>query len=58
MLVLEHTIGNGQLILSTATGNNPFYISSTSTSANNCINIKNDSNYNAYIGLCGTTFWG
>ncbi len=47
---------SGQLILTTA--NNPLYISSSSTTANNCINIKNNGNYNAYIGIAGTNFGG
>ncbi len=46
----------GQLILSTAAGNNPLYILSTATNANNCIQIKNNSTYNSYIGLGGTAF--
>ena len=48
----------GQLILSTTTGNNPLYITSTSTTANNCINIKNNSTYNGYIGIGGTALTG
>ena len=42
----------------TGTPNNPLYISSTTTNANNCIQIKNDSTYTAYIGLGGTAFGG
>ncbi len=48
----------GQLILSTSTGTNPLYITSTATNANNCIQIKNNSTYNAYIGIGGTAFGG
>jgi hypothetical protein len=48
----------GQLILSTTTGNNSLYISSTLNNANNCINIKNNSTYNAYIGVGGSAFAG
>ena len=48
----------GQLILSTTTGINPIYITSTITTANNCINIKNNSTYNAYIGIGGTAVAG
>ena len=48
-----------QLILSNnTTGNNPLYISSTVTNANNCIQFKNNSTYYAYIGLGGTTLGG
>jgi hypothetical protein len=48
----------GPLTLSTSSGNNPLYISSTNTGANNCIDIKNNSSYNAYIGVGGTTIGG
>ena len=48
----------GQLILSTASGNNPLYITSTSTTANNCIQIKNNSTFNVYIGVGGTALGG
>ena len=48
----------GNILLSTTSGNNPFYISSTSTTANNCIQIKNNSTNYGYIGLAGTTFGG
>jgi hypothetical protein len=48
----------GQLILSTTTGTNPLYITSTNATANNCINIKNNSTYNTYIGIGGTNFGG
>jgi hypothetical protein len=44
----------GQLQLSTSTGNNPIYITSTNKTANNCIQIKNNSTFNAYIGIGGT----
>ncbi len=42
LIFLQLTGGTltGQLILSTASGNNPLYITSTSTTANNCIQIK------------------
>ena len=33
-------------------------ITSTSTTANNCINIKNNSTYNAYICVGGTAYGG
>ena len=46
---------SGQLTLSTASGNNPIYISSTNSGGNNCINIKNNLTYNAYIGVGGST---
>jgi hypothetical protein len=46
----------GQLQLSIA--GNPLYISSTSTTANNCIQIKNNSTYQAFIGLGGNAFGG
>jgi hypothetical protein len=49
---------SGQLVLSTSTGNNPIYISSTAISANNCIQIKNNSTFTAYIGIGGTAFGG
>ena len=54
---------NGNTTLSgvlnlTGTPNNPLYISSTSTGANNCIQIKNNSTYTAYIGLGGTAMGG
>jgi len=49
------TIG-GQLTLSTA--NNPLFISSGTTNANNAINIRNNANYNAFIGVGGTNFGG
>lgn len=52
------TIDSTGLSLSTASGNNPIYISSTATDANNCIRIKNNSTYNAYIGIGGTAFNG
>ena len=48
----------GQLTLSTDTGNNPIYITSAITTANNCINIKNNSTYNALIGVGGTAMVG
>ena len=48
----------GPLTLATPSGNNPICISSTSTGANNCINIKQNSTYNAYIGVGGATFGG
>ena len=48
----------GLLISDSITGTNPLYISSPSTTANNCINIKNNSTYNAYIGIGGTAFGG
>lgn len=48
----------GDLSLSTAGGNDPLYISSTNANANNCIKIKNNLNYNAYIGVAGSTFPG
>jgi len=57
-LPLNGGIMTGQTQLSTASGNNPLYISSTSTSANNCIQIKNNSTYTAYIGIGGTNFGG
>jgi hypothetical protein len=47
----------GQLTLSTSV-NNPLYITSTSTTVNNSINIKNNSTYNAYIGVGATAFGG
>ena len=48
----------GQLVLSTTTGDNPLYITSTSTTANNCINIKNNSTNYGYIGIGGTALTG
>ena len=48
----------GQLTLSTVSGNNPIYITSTSTTANNCIQIKNNSTYNAFVGIGGTSLGG
>jgi hypothetical protein len=59
-LFLPFTAGvlTGQLTLSTVSGNNPIYITSTSTTANNCIQIKNNSTYNAYIGVGGTALTG
>ena len=48
----------GQLVLSKTDGINPLYITSTATNANNCIQIKNNSIYNAYIGIGGTNFGG
>jgi hypothetical protein len=38
--------------------NNPIYITSTNTTANNCIQIKNNSTYAAYIGIGGTALDG
>ena len=48
----------GQLTLSTTTGNNPIYITSTSANANNSINFKNNSTNIAFIGIGGTNFGG
>ncbi len=42
----------------TGTPNNPLHISSTTTTANNCIQLKNNSTYTAYIGIGGTAFGG
>ena len=42
----------------TGTPNNPLFISSTSTSANNCIQIKYNSTYTGYIGIGGTAMGG
>ena len=47
-----------QLTLATSSGNNPWYISSTATNANNSINIKNNSTFNAYIGVGAIAFGG
>ena len=41
-----------------SSGNNPLYISSTNTTANNCIHIKNNSTFQAFIGIGGTAFSG
>ena len=49
---------SGNLNLTTSGGNNPLYISSTNVSANNCIQIKNNSTYTAYLGLGGTALTG
>jgi hypothetical protein len=48
----------GDLKSSRSTGNNPLFISSTANNANNCINIKNNSTYQAFIGVCGSAFGG
>ena len=48
----------GGITLTTTTGNNPIYITSTITNANNCLQIKNNSTYTAYIGVGGTAFGG
>ena len=47
-----------QLQLSTSSGTNPIYITSTNTSANNAIRIKNNSTFEAYLGIAGTAFGG
>jgi len=47
-----------QLILNTTSGNNQLYINSSISSANNCIQIKNNSTNYGYIGIAGTTFGG
>jgi hypothetical protein len=41
-----------------ASGNNPIVISSTNTTANNCIWFQNNASKNAYIGICGSAFPG
>jgi len=48
----------GAVTYNTSTGNNQISITSTSTSANNSIYLKNNSTYNAYIGIAGTAFGG
>lgn len=47
-----------QMLLSTSTGNNPIYITSTNTGANNCIQIKNNSTVQTFMGVGGTTLPG
>jgi hypothetical protein len=45
--------------LTTSTsGNNPLYIRSTNTTANNCIQIQNNGAPTAYIGVAGSAFGG
>jgi hypothetical protein len=45
--------------LTTSTsGNNPLYIRSTNTTANNCIQIQNNGAPTAYIGVAGSGFGG
>ena len=39
-------------------GNNPLYIKSTNTTANNCINIQNNINKTCYIGVGGSAMGG
>ena len=41
-----------------ASGNNPIIISSTNTTANNCIWFQNNLSRNAYIGVPGSAFTG
>jgi hypothetical protein len=53
-----NVLGQLTIAIATSSGNNPLYISSTNTGANNCINIKNNSTFNAYIGVGGTTMGG
>jgi hypothetical protein len=47
----------GRLTLSTSV-DNPLSITSTNISVNNCINIKNNLSYNAYIGVGGSAYGG
>ena len=47
----------GSITFTTTTGQNPIYIYSTVSNANNCIHFQNSS-YNAYIGFGGTSFGG
>jgi len=56
-LDVSGNINTGQLTILT-TINNPLYITSTNVSANNSINIKNNSTFNAFIGLGGTGIGG
>jgi len=56
-LDVSGNINTGQITILSSI-NNPLYITSTNTSANNCINIKNNSTFNAFIGLGGSGIGG
>jgi hypothetical protein len=45
-------------LLNSTGGNNVLYISSSSSTANNCIQFKNNSTYYAYIGVGGSALGG
>ena len=45
-------------LTTSSSGNNPLFIKSTNTSANNCIQFQNDINKTVYMGICGSTFGG
>ena len=47
----------GAITFTTTTGQNPIYIYSTTSNANNSIHFQNYS-YNAYIGFGGTAMGG
>jgi len=56
-LLLSGGTMTSSLTFTTTTGQNPIYIYSTIGGANNCIHFQNSS-YNAYIGLGGTSLGG
>ena len=54
--VFGNTSINGRLSITNPI--NPIYISSLDPTSRNSINIKNDTTYNAYMGVGGSTFGG